>query len=92
MEACEQPVDEHFPSHRFPCSTVTAPVNRRRQGGRKTIDFDLSPAYRLALLQRGRKAALLVFGPWAQTEQHAAVRESRIFGQLQRSRPRILHA
>jgi hypothetical protein len=30
--------------------------------------------------------------PWAQTEQQAAVRESRIFGQLQRSRPRILHA
>jgi hypothetical protein len=40
MEAREQPIDEHVPSNRIPCLSVTAPAKRRPQGGRKIIDFD----------------------------------------------------
>jgi hypothetical protein len=43
MEAREQPIDEHIPSNRISCSSVTAPAKRRRQGVAKSLTLIHAP-------------------------------------------------
>jgi len=53
MEACEQPVDEHFPSTDSVLNRNRARPNAASNLAGTSVDFDPGSAYRGASLQRG---------------------------------------